>query len=155
MNHRAGEDRDVARLHGDLVREEVADVRPRGDRADEETPDKIRRNKGSKGKWVLSKFYVCSCGKPSTPTRKGTYTVKDRGKYFNGVDKGDPYTCWYWTQYSGNYLYHSVVYKRGSATKILDGTLGKNVSHGCVRLAIDNAKWIYTNVPRGTKCVLY
>ena len=34
---------------------------------------------------------------------------------------------------------------------IQDGRLGINASHGCVRLSLANAKWIYDNIPRGTK----
>ena len=30
-----------------------------------------------------------------------------------------------------------------------------NLSHGCVRLQIDNAKWIYDNIPSGTKVVTF
>ena len=36
-----------------------------------------------------------------------------------------------------------------------DGTIGANASHGCVRLELANAKWIYDNVPYGTKVVVY
>ena len=39
--------------------------------------------------------------------------------------------------------------------EIKDGRLGINASHGCVRLALSNAKWIYDNIPRGTKVVIY
>jgi lipoprotein-anchoring transpeptidase ErfK/SrfK len=37
----------------------------------------------------------------------------------------------------------------------MDPTLGANVSHGCVRLALDNAKWIYKYVPNKTTVVSY
>ena len=37
----------------------------------------------------------------------------------------------------------------------MDGRLGMGLSHGCVRLQIDNAKWIYDNIPRGSKVVVY
>lgn len=36
-----------------------------------------------------------------------------------------------------------------------DGRLAQNLSHGCVRLAIQDAKWIYDNIPYGTKAVTY
>ena len=38
---------------------------------------------------------------------------------------------------------------------LVDGRLGINASHGCVRLALTNAKWIYDNIPVGTKVVIY
>ena len=106
--------------------------------------------KGSKNKWVRQKYWYCTSGKSSTPTVKGQFTVGSRGKSF-----GKGYTCWYWTQFYGDYLFHSVLYQQGSMSRIQDGRLGINASHGCIRLNINNAKWIYDNIPRGTKVVAY
>lgn len=106
--------------------------------------------KGKKGSWEVEKFWDCGDGKSSTPTVHGVFTVQSRGLSF-----GSGYTCWYWTQFYGNYLFHSVLYNPGSKTSIQDGRLGVGVSHGCVRLNINNAKWIYDNIPRGTKVVVY
>ncbi|MDO4501682.1 MAG: L,D-transpeptidase [Coriobacteriia bacterium] len=105
---------------------------------------------GSKGNWKQIKFWKCTNGAPATPSRKGVFTVGSRGLSF-----GAGYTCWYWTQWSGNYLFHSVLYNPGSKTSIQDGRLGIAASHGCIRLALDNARWIYNNIPRGTKVVVY
>ena len=101
----------------------------------------------------LKKEYRCTTGKKSTPTPKGVYTVKAKGKYFNTGRNG---RCWYYTQFYGNYLFHSVIYDRSSSPRnVVNGRLGANISHGCVRLALGNAKWIYNNVPSGTKVVIY
>ena len=105
---------------------------------------------GSVGKWNEIQKYVCTSGAKSTPTVKGTFTVQGKGKSF-----GSGYTCWYYTQFHGNYLFHSVIYKQGSMSVITDGRLGINASHGCVRLNINHAKWIYDHIPRGTKVVVY
>lgn len=106
---------------------------------------------GSYGNWSRVALWSCGPGKPSTPTVKGEFTIYGRGKSFGSRS----YTCWYYTQFYGNYLLHSVLYNRGSMTQIQDGTLGKQVSHGCVRLDINNAKWLYDNIPNGTKVVIY
>lgn len=106
---------------------------------------------GSYGNWSRVALWSCGPGKPSTPTVKGEFTIYGRGKSFGSRY----YTCWYYTQFYGNYLFHSVLYNRGSMTQIQDGTLGKQVSHGCVRLDINNAKWLYDNIPNGTKVVIY
>ena len=106
---------------------------------------------GSYGNWSRVALWSCGPGKPSTPTVKGEFTIYGRGKSFGSRS----YTCWYYTQFYGNYLFHSVLYNRGSMTQIQDGTLGKQVSHGCVRLDINNAKWLYDNIPNGTKVVIY
>lgn len=104
---------------------------------------------GSAGNWRPVKWWLCGPGKMSTPTVKGSFTVQGRGYSF-----GSGFTCYYWTQFYGNYLFHSVTYRQGTR-HILDPTLGRPVSHGCVRLDINNAKWIYDNIPRGTKVVVY
>jgi len=106
---------------------------------------------GSKGNWTRKYYWKCSTGKASTPTKKGQFTVGSKGKSFGT----STYTCWYYTQFSGNYLLHSVLYYPGSMTRIKHGKLGANLSHGCVRLDITNAKWIYDHIPRGSKVVTY
>ena len=105
---------------------------------------------GQKNNWLEKYYWSCTSGAKSTPTVKGTFTVKAKGKAF-----GSGYTCWYYTQFYGNYLFHSVLYYPGSMTHIQDGRLGINASHGCVRLSLANAKWIYDNIPQGTKVVIY
>ena len=109
--------------------------------------------KGRKNNWTNIKYYKCCVGKPSTPTISGTYTVGAKGKYF---DTGTQGRCWYYTQISGNYLFHSVIYDRQSTPKrIIDNSMDAAVSHGCVRLDLDNAKWIYDNIPKNTKIIIY
>lgn len=107
---------------------------------------------GSKGNWTLHRFMDCSTGASVSPTVKGSFTVGNRGTHF-GEEKG--YTCWYWTQFYGDYLFHSVLYEPYSKTEIQDGRLGMNLSHGCVRMDIADAKWIYDTIPRGTKVISY
>ena len=104
---------------------------------------------GSYGSWTVTKEFICSPGAPSTPTVKGQFTVQDKGYVF-----GHGYSCYYYTQFYNDYLFHSVLYNEGTRV-IQDGRLGQHLSHGCVRLAIENAKWIYDNIPRGTKVVIW
>ena len=89
---------------------------------------------------------VCSSGKASTPTVKGNFTVGSKGGYFI-ADGGA--RCKYYTQIRGNYLFHSVLYDN-KGNYIIDNTLGAPVSHGCVRLSLKNAKFIYYNIPAKT-----
>jgi len=102
--------------------------------------------KGSVKNWKLVNSYTCTIGKPSTPTPKGTYAIGIKGLYF-GVEKG--YKCWYYSQFKGNYLFHSIIYNLDGT--IRDGRLGMQLSDGCIRLAKENAKWIYNNIPERTK----
>lgn len=104
---------------------------------------------GSQYHWNMIHSWPCGNGAWLTPTVKGIFTVSDRGYSF-----GSGYTCYYWTQFYGDYLFHSILYWPGTHI-VQDGTLGASVSHGCVRLSIENAKWIYDNIPRGTTVVSY
>lgn len=102
------------------------------------------------------KTFTCSCGKPSTPTKKGTYQAKG------------PVTDWYympssrvWVRYAfqikGNYFFHSVLFNsKGSKhpTYASVHNLGSNVSHGCVRLSVKDAKWLFKNCTAGMTVVI-
>ena len=105
---------------------------------------------GGAGSWSILHFWDCAPGKASTPTVSGEFTVQSKGYYF---DSGSS-RCYWYTQFYGNYLFHSVLYSKYTGD-LVDGRVGIPLSHGCVRLVIDNAKWIYDNIPRGTKVVVY
>lgn len=105
--------------------------------------------RGYAGNWTNVYFWDCAPGLSITPTVKGLYYVGSRGYSF-----GSGYTCYYWTQFYGDYLFHSVKYYQGT-TIIKDGTLGAPASEGCIRLDIYNAKWIYDNIPSRTAVLSY
>lgn len=104
---------------------------------------------GARGNWTLNRRYACSTGKAGTPTVLGEYQVYGKGYSF-----GHGYTCYYYTQFYGDYLFHSSPYYVNS-NQVMDPTMGVPSSAGCVRLEIQNAKWIYDNIPYGTKVVTY
>lgn len=110
------------------------------------------------GSWQPCKVMLCSCGKNKSGSRtpKGTFSIKKKWRWqrlFHGVSGQ------YVSQFKGNYLFHSVVYKKyksgSSCVRSEYNKLGKNASHGCVRLATMDAKWIYENCPKGTKVTVY
>ena len=106
---------------------------------------------------VLYKEMKCSTGRDATPTPKGTYTSTTgpgaRWHYFTKFD------CW--AQYAyyieGDIMFHSVLYaeKEGKVTQSSVNNLGKKASHGCVRLSVEDAKWIYENCPSKTTVIVY
>ena len=113
---------------------------------------KVSIYRRSEGMWSPIKKWYCGDGKSSTPTIEGSFTVGIKMLYF---DSGSA-RCWYATQFCGNYLFHSVLYYQNSwPSSVMDGRVGVGVSHGCVRLQVDNAEWIYDNIPRGTKVIVY
>lgn len=104
---------------------------------------------GGRGFWSNVKHWQCGNGAPGTPTVTGVFHVGSKGYYFNSGD----FRCFWYTQFYGDYLFHSVLCWPNGA--VADGRLGMGVSHGCVRLAKENAKWIYDNIPAGTTVVVY
>ncbi len=104
---------------------------------------------GGKGCWTPVHKWQCADGAPGSPTVKGEFSTGSKGYYFDSYGV----RCFYYTQFSGNYLFHSVLCNENG--DVVDGRVGMALSHGCVRLAKDNAKWIYDNIPTGTKVVVY
>ncbi len=105
------------------------------------------------GTWCCQYEWLCSVGKKGSRTPHGAFYVRHKKKSF-----GKGHTCWYATRYHKKYpkaAFHSVLYKRGSKTKIKDGRLGKDVSNGCVRLQLKWAKWIYDNVKKKSRILIY
>lgn len=105
--------------------------------------------KGKKGNWELFKSWKCSTGKPGHRTCLGKYTLGDKGYSF-----GHGYTCYYYSRIYDGWLIHSIKYHEGTHS-VKDGRLGVNVSMGCVRLAIKNAKYVWDNIPSGTGIYIY
>ena len=104
---------------------------------------------GSQGNWDNTYWWLCAPGTWATPTVKGVFSVGNKGYSF-----GHGYTCYWFTQFYEDYLFHSIKYYEGTFSA-MDPTLGAPASLGCVRLDINNAKWIYDNVPRGTTVLVY
>lgn len=104
---------------------------------------------GSYQNWQNIHYWDCGDGAPESPTVKGVFSVGIRGYYF---DSGDD-RCYWYTQFYGDYLFHSITYDKNG--EVRDGRLGMAVSHGCVRLDINHAKWIYDTIPEDTTVVVY
>ena len=102
------------------------------------------------------KTFKCSCGKPSTPTISGTFYALGRAGDWYYMKSSNVWVR-YAFQIKGNYFFHSVLFNRKGAktpTSTSVANLGHNVSHGCIRLAVDDCKWIYENCPNGMKVVI-
>ncbi|MEC1671085.1 L,D-transpeptidase [Bacillus mojavensis] len=89
-------------------------------------------------------------------TPKGTFHIEpERGEWFfsEGYQEGAEY--WVSWKNHGEFLFHSVPMTKDK--KVIEKEakkLGTKASHGCIRLAIPDAKWIYKNIPDHTKVVI-
>lgn len=105
---------------------------------------------GSTGNWRLIKHFICSTGKSSSPTPKGTFKLTQKVPYF-GVEKG--YRCKNAFGFiNTTYLYHSIMFdKTGSYLLEGKGVLGTKASAGCIRFSVEHSEWFYNNMLSGTK----
>lgn len=99
------------------------------------------------------KQFVCSTGEQGSETPTGTFQIAERGESFYSEKVGEG--GYYWTQFQGNYLFHSVPFDKDKKIEAAEAAkLGTPASHGCVRLSVDDAKWIYDHIPRGTEVTI-
>ncbi|MEG0569955.1 MAG: L,D-transpeptidase, partial [Erysipelotrichales bacterium] len=99
--------------------------------------------------WELLFKWSCTVGKPSTPTIKGVF--KSSEKYPAIIDGSA--LAKYATNIIDEYYYHSVIYN-STEEYVSDDRLGVAISHGCIRLATSNAKWMYDNIPTNTTIII-
>jgi hypothetical protein len=97
--------------------------------------------------------WLCSTGSPGYDTPKGTFHVYNRGKSF--FSKKYQEGAYYWVAFYEDYYFHSVPYdKDKQIIQSVANDLGRQDSHGCVHLSIENSQWIYDNISNGTKVVI-
>lgn len=102
---------------------------------------------------VPVKAMVCSTG-VSTPTQ-GVYKMSDRGVW--GMMVGRVWAQYY-SRINGVILFHSVPYTAKSKNSLEYweyDKLGTSASAGCVRLTVQDAKWIYDYCKAGTQVEFY
>lgn len=107
---------------------------------------------GSKNNWNLAKTFTCSTGIEGKETPVGVFTVQNRAPWFFSPKYAQGGK--YYVQFMGNYLFHSIPFDSDKTT-ISDPTLGVPASHGCIRLAVEDSKWLYDNVKNGSKIIIY
>ncbi|WP_415325104.1 L,D-transpeptidase [Clostridium perfringens] len=107
---------------------------------------------GSKNDWTLDKTFTCSTGIEGKETPVGVFTVQNRAPWFFSPKYGQGGK--YYVQFMGNYLFHSIPFD-SDRTTVSDPTLGVPASHGCIRLSVEDSKWLYDNVKNGSKIIIY
>ena len=108
-----------------------------------------------KGKYTIPvKAMACSVGvNNATPTGTFPLSTKYRWHALMGSVYGQ-----YCSRITGGVLFHSVFYSTTNPSTLAYNSynrLGTTASHGCVRLNVADAKWIYDNCPSGTLVNIY
>jgi len=102
----------------------------------------------------LIREMVCSGGAEETPTPPGEFTTSQKIEYA-WVDRFEM-GAFYWIRFYGSYLFHSVPFDKNK--NIIEEEfekLGIPASHGCIRLALEDAKWLYDKLPLGVKVYIH
>ena len=106
---------------------------------------------------ILVREMVCSTGTTKNPTPLGTTIMpKSRARwgYFPTWDSHAQYL----TRIDKANAFHSVLYSAPNEKALSVSSykaLGTRQSHGCVRLVVSDAKWIYDNCQAGTIITVY
>ena len=106
---------------------------------------------------VLVREMICSTGTQKNPTPLGEFTMpraRARWGYFPTWDSHAQYL----TRIDSANAFHSVLYTEPNELALAESSyraLGTRQSHGCVRLLVSDAKWIYDNCKAGTKITVY
>lgn len=110
---------------------------------------------GNKGYIIPVKSFACSVGLPSTPTPKGTFYTSNKYRWHTLMGPSYGQYC---TRIVGGVLFHSVAGRNMTSYNLSASAynkLGQPASHGCVRLNVRDAKWIYDNCKSKTKVTIF
>lgn len=105
---------------------------------------------GDKGYTIPVMAMTCSVGTSKNKTPTGTYNTMSRARW---AELMGPSYGQYCTRIVGSILFHSVPGNTKSLYNIsasLYNKLGSPASHGCIRLCVRDAKWIYDKCKIGT-----
>ncbi len=102
---------------------------------------------------VLVRVMICSSGTTKYPSKPGTYVLSGRRARWCTFPKWGGGTAQYWTKIDDEIAFHSIMYINYNPDNPNMKTynhLGSRASHGCIRLHLTDAKWVYDNCGAGT-----
>ena len=112
-----------------------------------------RYNRETKGYTDLDRAFICATGTTKYPSPLGTFTLSGRkSPHCKFPTWGGGEARW-WTKITEEIAFHSVLYGDSgddSTLKVASfNGLGKRGSHGCIRMTVADAKWIYQHAEKG------
>jgi len=105
---------------------------------------------GAEGSWKLIRAFSCCTGKNSTPTIAGVFRYQYRNNFW---DFGDYYVKQVMV-FNGGHAFHTRTYVKATGG-LLDPTIGRPASHGCVRMYDADVNWMAANIPFGSTVVVF
>lgn len=104
---------------------------------------------GSKGNWKVFKTFPCATGSAYTPTPEGVYNIYAKtwmwdfhGYIVNNI-----------SLFYGGMAFHSYLLNYDGSD--YNSSLGRPMSHGCIRMNPAEAAYIHDNIPEKTTVVVY
>lgn len=100
---------------------------------------------------VPVRYMICSTGstRVGSETRIGEFKMKPTKVRF-GKFASSSESAQYWSLIFSKTYFHSTLYNKrrdlSSIQKLSYESLGKKASHGCIRLTVPDARWIYYNI---------
>ncbi len=100
---------------------------------------------------VPVRYMLCSTGSSGVgnETRIGTFKMEKTRVRF-GKFASSPESAQYWSLIFSKTYFHSTLYNKRrdltSIQKLSYQSLGKKASHGCIRLTVPDARWIFYNI---------
>lgn len=106
---------------------------------------------------VVVRQMLCSTGTTSNPSDVGVWTLNGRHANWCVFPQWGNSYARYWTRINSSIAFHSVIYNAVNVMSMKTSSykkLGSRASHGCIRLTVADAKWIYDNCGEGTKVTI-
>ena len=110
----------------------------------------------------IVRTFLCSSGRTDvdeadpedegTPTPRGIWKIGGRERFGKFANFGSSYAR-YWVQIVGSIYFHSILFNKRSIDAMdreAYSDMGSKVSHGCVRLYVEDARWLYYYACPGT-----
>jgi len=107
------------------------------------------------GEYELIQTFICSTGMGNS-TPRGIFLDGGPANVWHHFSKFD-----IWARYSfvieGDIMFHSVLFKSKDPDTMTESSyyaLGQKASHGCVRLAVKSARWLFEHCRKGSLVII-
>ncbi|MDL2220173.1 L,D-transpeptidase family protein [Eubacteriales bacterium OttesenSCG-928-N14] len=112
--------------------------------------------KDANGEYTVPvRYMLCSTGLRNwTPV--GTFAMQKYRVRFEQFERDRRYGQ-YWSQIRGAIYFHTILYTRKNMDTYENQAyqeLGQKASHGCIRLTVPDARWIWYNISYDTTCII-